>query len=226
MAGEFSHQEELARLEFLRSLNILDTDKEEAFDRIAEASADVCNTPMAIISLIDEGRQWMKSAKGLEIRETDRSVAFCNYTIRSRFPFIVEDAVTDPRLQNNPLVLGPPHLRFYAGFPLVFPQGFIAGSLAVMDVIPRQLNPAQINFLAILAQQAVALIEMRRQREELKRAVQERLDMHARLQLLDASIARISDTVMITESGTLEEPGPRIVFVNDAFETDDRLQQK
>jgi diguanylate cyclase (GGDEF)-like protein/PAS domain S-box-containing protein len=336
---------EKSRLNTLKSFHILDTPSEEVFDHFTQMAARICETPIAAITFVDERRQWFKSVVGLNLSETERSISFCTHAIRGKRPFIVPDALQNPLFADNPLVVGPPHLRFYAGMPLVSPDGFAIGAFAVMDKKPRNLTEIQIAALEMLAEQVMMHIELRHQRQELEQVVAERdrinaellrqtnhlreaqriaeigswewligtnhviwsdeiyrilginradfkesydlfmslvhpedrslvlntvepttegrepLDIEHRivrpngevrylheraemfvneegrrilagttqdvtaqrksqeqLHLLSTSIARMSDVVMITEAAPLDEPGPRIVFVNDAFE--------
>ncbi|MDF3035870.1 MAG: two-component hybrid sensor & regulator [Paucimonas sp.] len=337
--------DEQPRLSALKAYQILDTNREEIFDRIVEFAAKICETPIAIITFVDEQRQWFKASIGLDLPETERSISFCTHTIDREEPFIINDARADPRFHDNPLVQAPPHIAFYAGVPLKDRDGFSLGSLAVLDRVPRQLEGTQIATLQMLAEQLISILELRRQRIELehlsaqlddtnrqltkqtrhlhdaqriakigswelhcpterialsdeiyrlfnipnshdceslsaflqsvhhddRQGVREAIDEAARhgttlnmehrilrpdrgfsyvrirgeagfndageriisgtvqdisserqyqeqLLLLHECVARISDVVMITEAAPLEEPGPRIVFVNEAFE--------
>ncbi|MFS0753856.1 EAL domain-containing protein [Noviherbaspirillum sp. 1P10PC] len=166
-------QHERRRLEFLLSLDVLDTDPEEAFDRIAESAASLCNTPIAAITLLDERRQWFKSSVGLALKQTERSSAFCNHTIRGTQPFIVTNAADDPLFADNPLVTGSPGLRFYAGCPLISSNGYALGALAVMDTVPRTLDDIRIRMLRMLADQIMVLLELRQRNRELERTAAE-----------------------------------------------------
>lgn len=166
-------QHERRRLEFLLSLDVLDTDPEEEFDRITETAASLCGTPIAAITLLDEQRQWMKSSVGLDLKQTDRTIAFCDHTIRGTHPFVVENAASNPLFVNNPLVTGPPGLRFYAGCPLLSRNGYALGALAVMDTVPRTLDEAQLRMLRILADQVMVLLELRHRNRELERTAAE-----------------------------------------------------
>ena len=336
--------EERIRLEALKQFDILDTPPETVFDRFTQFAARLCETPIATITLIDERRQGFKSSVGLDVQETAREVAFCAHTIQRAEPFIVQDAKAHPLFHENPLVNGPPHLRFYAGIPLISTDGYALRALAVMDRAPRALNDTQISTLEMLAEQIIVHIELRRQRRDLEqvaaerdrmntelrrqaedlreaqriasigswkmhmptrkltcseeiyrifslhpkqgtedfsafmssvhrddreclenalqgvlrgeqsldiehrivrpggevRYVRERAELHKKtnghtlhgtvqditeqrksqeqLRLLDTCISRLNDIIMITEAATLDEPGPRIVFVNNAFE--------
>ncbi|HJV76253.1 MAG TPA: EAL domain-containing protein [Noviherbaspirillum sp.] len=168
------YRDELNRLDTLNYFEILDTPPEPVFDKLAQFAARICEVPIAAITLIDEHRQWFKSSVGLEVTETAREVAFCAHTIKGTHPFVVHDASKNPLFQHNPLVTGPPDLRFYTGIPLITSGGFALGALAVMDRVPRTLNDAQISTLEMLAEQIIVHIELRQQRKELERVAAER----------------------------------------------------
>ncbi len=156
-------QNETERLAALKSYDILGSAPEAAFDDLARLAANICAAPTALISLTDENRQWFKSRGNLEICEAARDIAFSAYTIRNPAEvLIVEDATKDPRFSNNPSVTGEPHVRFYAGAPLVSPDGFALGSLCVVDYKPRSISAEQIESLKMLARQVVAQMELRR----------------------------------------------------------------
>ena len=121
------------RIETLGQYGIMDTAAEPQFDDIVELAANICGTPMAIVSLLDEKRQWFKSRLGLDVSETPIEIAFCRTTIRENDVFVVQDAAADPAFAHNPLVTGPPYIRFYAGAPLQARNGCVLGSLAVLD---------------------------------------------------------------------------------------------
>ena len=152
---------ESARLEALHRSHILDTPEEPAFDDLARLAAYVCRTPIAVISLVDFTRQWFKSVVGLPYTESPRSTAFCAHTILGTDLFIVEEADVDERFNDHPWVVGPPALRFYAGAPLITPEGHAIGSLAVMDSVPRTLTPEQRAGMQTLAKQVMAQLELR-----------------------------------------------------------------
>jgi two-component system, sensor histidine kinase len=151
------------RLAVLRSLGVLDTPPEPNYDELTKLAAEICRVPMALISLVDTDRQWFKSRIGLEVPETSRASSFCAHAINQPNELlIVPDAHNDPRFSDNPLVLGEPHLRFYAGAPLVTHDGWALGTLCVLDHAPRELTPAQLEALAILRRHVVNAIELRR----------------------------------------------------------------
>lgn len=156
---------ERERLEKLHHYHILDSPPEPVFDNITRLASLICNTPMAIITLVDEKRQWFKSKLGMEVAETPREVAFCAYTIHGREVLVVNDALKDSRFAKNPLVVGPPNARFYAGAPLVAPGECVIGTLAVLDRVPRDITAEQRLSLQLLAEQVVSELEMRRRTE-------------------------------------------------------------
>jgi len=158
---------EKKRLEALRQYQILDTPPDKEFDQLADLASLICQTPISLISLVDEKRQWFKSRIGIDLQETNRDIAFCNYTIQDQGLFEVEDAQEDNRFKENPLVLTDPHIRFYAGYPLTDSNGQTLGALCVLDREPRKLNPYQQKALQILGNMAMGLISTYRQKQEL-----------------------------------------------------------
>ena len=168
-----------ARLAALRAHDVLDTAPELAFDDITLLAAEICGVPIAAVSLIDESRQWFKSIVGLDVRETSRDAAFCAHTILQAGLMMVPDAEADPRFADNPLVTGEPHIRFYAGTPLVTPDGHALGSLCVIDRVPRTLTPAQQAALAALGRQVAGQLALRRviaERDQAQGALREFAD--------------------------------------------------
>src|SRR5690606_2763594 len=119
---------ETARLAALHSYEVLDSLPEAAFDAITQQAAEICETPIAVLTLIDATRQWFKSVHGLSVRETPRDIAFCDHAIRGEELFVVGDAKSDPAFRSNPLVTGEPYIRFYAGMPLINADGAALGS--------------------------------------------------------------------------------------------------
>ena len=155
-------ENEAKRLAALREYRILDTAAEKAYDDITALAAYICEVPIAVISLVDESRQWFKSKHGLTEPETPRDVAFCAQAILHTEPTIVPDALKDTRFADSALVTGSPHIRFYAGFPLASPEGFALGMLCAIDRKPRRLSAEQHRAMQALARQVMALLELRR----------------------------------------------------------------
>lgn len=165
---------ESARLEELRRYQVLDTAPEDAFDDLTTLAANICKAPIALISLIDENRQWFKSRVGLDATETSRDIAFCAHAILQPDLFIVEDALADERFASNPLVKAEPKIRFYAGAPLITRHGYALGTLCVVDRVPRELSNEHKQALRVLRNHVVTQLELRRALGELKRANLER----------------------------------------------------
>ena len=153
---------EALRLAALRSYAILDTPPEGAFDDITKMAAMICQTPMALVSLIDSERQWFKSETGIGVSETPIGSAICAHAIRQTDLLVVPDTTKDVRFRDNPLVTGEPRLRFYAGAPLITREGHAIGTVCVLDRRPRLLNQDQLYALKALARQTMVQLELRR----------------------------------------------------------------
>ncbi|OKH28824.1 GAF domain-containing protein [Chroogloeocystis siderophila] len=199
---------EEARLKALYEYKILDTAPEQAFDDLTRLASQICETPIAAVSLVDSDRQWFKSKVGLDASETSREVAFCAHTILQSDLFVVPDAQQDMRFSNNPLVTSSPQIRFYAGAPLITSEDVAVGSLCAIDYKPRNLTPEQQEALEILGRQVVTQLNLRRNVAMLEEALRQREETEKALRaseeqyrsLLDLS----SETIAVHIEGKIE----------------------
>lgn len=163
---------ESKRLKVLWQYDVLDTVPEEVFDDLTDLAAHICEAPIALISLVDENRQWFKSRVGLTVKETSRDISFCAHAILQDGLFLISDATKDPRFKDNPIVIGPPRIRFYAGVPVKSPDGYALGTLCVLDKKPKRLRTEQKRALQVLARHVGTQLELRRHAKELAEARQ------------------------------------------------------
>ena len=176
----YAAQAERLRIDTLREYRILDTAPEPAFDRITKLVADLFEAPIALVSLVDEDRQWFKSAHGLDITETPRELSFCQYVLADGQPLVVTDVVGDDRFRDNPLVTGDPHIRFYAGMPLRAYNGAILGTLCVIDrkerSAPAEHELARLGDFAAIIMAEADLRRTAAERDEARRMLERALD--------------------------------------------------
>ena len=198
----------------LHSYQILDTHPEDAYDDIARLAAQLCGTAGAAVNFIDSARQWTKASVPAPIPAGPRADAFCSHVVDAAEPIVVENAAADPRFCDNPFVTGAAHVRFYAGVPVMSPEGVALGTVCVFDCEPRTLSPGQRTALGALARQVSVLLELRRQNRRLADECAERARAERALQESESRFRRLSaaavDGVVITERGF-------VVEVNDAF---------
>jgi GAF domain-containing protein len=207
-------EDEIERLAALASYAILDTAPEPAYDGLARLAAHLCQAPIALITLVDDRRQWFKARIGLDVVSTSRTDSFCAWTLDHDGVMSVDDTVLDPRFADNALVTGEPHIRFYAGAPLRSPDGFTLGALCVIDRRPRDgLTAAQADGLEVLAHQVVTELELRRALV----AAREAEDL-----LIAAD--HLKDDVVAMTGHELQTPITAIIGASDVLERDwDRL---
>ena len=184
-------ENEKKRLEVLWHYEVLDSMPEEVFDDLTELAATICEAPIALISLVDEKRQWFKSKIGISATETSRDVSFCSHAIMQEGLFIIPDATKDERFANNPLVTSDPHIRFYAGSPLITPDGYPLGTLCIIDKVPHTLREDQKRALRILSRVVMTQLELRHRSRELARAKEEHAKMSQAMEEFRAELTRV-----------------------------------
>lgn len=194
------HSRQAERLQALNALGILDTPREADFDEIVELASLVCGTPISVINLIDEHRQWFKAEVGLGVRETPLATSICSHVILEPGLTEVEDMLRDLRFADNPLCTGDPHLRFYAGAVLETAEGLPIGTLCVLDHQPRRLTDLQRRTLQVLAKQVMAQIRLRQEvqratymLQEVDHRVKNSLSIITSILSLQASVAKTPD---------------------------------
>ncbi len=170
------------RIQQLLRYRILDTEPETAYDDLAAIAAHICGTEISLVSFIDVSRQWLKSTIGIDVIETAREIAFCSHAILQPQVMVIPDTLADERFAHNPLTTGAPHIRFYAGAPLITAGGHALGTLCVIDREPKQLTAEQISALEALARQVVNQLETRLMLQKIQNEVAEREQTEAKLQ--------------------------------------------
>jgi PAS domain S-box-containing protein len=206
--------DEAERVRALHGHNVLDTLPEQAFDDLTALAAQICQVPIALISLVDTHRQWFKSKIGLLVDETPRDVAFCAHAVLQREVYMVNDTLVDERFATNPLVTDDPHIRFYAGAPLVDREGHALGTLCVIDRVPRELTPEQREALMILSRQVMSQIELRTGVAALEETIAERERVEARLRESEERYRYLVDNARDIIYRTDREG--RFIFFNEA----------
>ncbi len=174
MGAPMMSTNDAARVDALQKYAILDSAPEQAFDDLTLLASYICKTPIALISLVDEDRQWFKAKVGISATETSRDIAFCSTAIQQTEVFVVPDTLKDERFRTNPLVVSEPHIRFYAGAPLINEDGYALGTLCVIDRAPRNLADDQEAALKTLSRLVLMQMEFRRNLLLLKEALSDR----------------------------------------------------
>ena len=175
------------RLRLLTEYGIMDTERDPAFDALTMLAANILGVPMSFVAFLDDQRQWFKSTQNVPLTQTTLEDSFCQYVLEPRQPMTVHDATEDQRFRQNPYVLGAPHIRFYTGVPLKSPSGCVFGTICGLDDRPHEVSPKQVELLTVLADQAVALLELRRAKQQLM----------ARQQTVDALLRGMADGVVM-----------------------------
>lgn len=210
---------EITRLQALASYDILDTLPEEEYDAITQLAAQICQTPVSLISLVDDHRQWFKSVHGLPIRQTPRQQALCSYAIQNPDQVMeVPDTRTDARFLDNPLVIGDPHVIFYAGTPLIDSAGQALGTLCVIDHKPRKLTAEQVQTLKALGRQVVVQLQLHRNRGLLQRANEQLLILNEELQERSQTEQQLQQ-LLLQEKELNERKTQFVAIVSHEFRT-------
>jgi GAF domain-containing protein len=192
MGAPILSKNDAARVSALQKYAILDSEPEQAFDDLTLLASYVCKTPIALISLIDEDRQWFKSRIGISATETSRDIAFCSTAIQQPDVLVVPDTLQDERFRTNPLVVSEPNIRFYAGAPLINEDGYALGTLCVIDRAPRNLAAEQEAALKALSRLVLMQLEFRRNLILLKEALNDRTrEEHER----ERELKKVQDTL-------------------------------
>ncbi len=206
--------DESERLQELLNYQILDTPEEEDFNNLVDLAAQICGAEIALISLIDDHRQWFKAKHGLDVDETPKKLAFCAHAIHGDEIMEVENATEDERFHDNPIVVGPPHIRFYAGQPLCSANGYKFGTLCVIDRHPRHLTEVQRQALRVLAHQVERQLELRLRQRQLEESL---AVIEAQKQRLEA-LNRIKDQTLAVLSHDLRSPLAALETVLELFQ--------
>lgn len=205
--------DEAARLEALRQYQILDTEPEEAYDNIAQLAAYICGTPIVLVNFIDENRQWFKAKIGLDVSEMPRSVGLSYLCQERQDVVVISDTWTDERFAKNSVVMSYPYVRFYAGVPLITPNGDMVGTLCAIDQVPRKLSDKQVEALVALARQVISELELRRNLAEVSRVADELKRTEAKLAHSENILRTIIDSEpecvkLLAKDGTVLEMNP------------------
>jgi two-component system, cell cycle sensor histidine kinase and response regulator CckA len=190
--------------------DVLDTVPEEVFDDLTELAARICEAPIALISLIDEDRQWFKAKVGVTLNETSRDISFCSHAIKQHDLFIIPDATQDARFADNPLVTSDPKIRFYAGAPLITPDGYALGTLCVIDKVPRELRLEQKQALRVLARHVMTQLELRRHSQELAEAHKVKEATREELDKVQAENTKLKRELEKFKNGKAARKGPKV----------------
>ncbi len=183
------------RIQELLGYRVLDTSPETSYDDIAKLAAYICGTATSLVSLVDVSRQWFKSTVGLDATEMPRDLAFCAHAILKPEVLVIPDAHADERFASNPLVTGAPYIRFYAGAPLITSKGYAVGTLCVIDYVPKQLTPEQIQALEALARQVVSQLEMRLTVQRVEAEIAKNEEAKVALQQLNVRLEERTETI-------------------------------
>ncbi|MCC3305499.1 GAF domain-containing sensor histidine kinase [Sneathiella sp. HT1-7] len=212
-------KDEEERLERLREYNILDTAQEASFDSITRIISKSIGVPISLVSLVDEKRQWFKSHFGINVRETPRDMAICAHAIHSEDIMVVENTLEDERFFDNPLVTGPKNIRFYAGAPLITPDGFKIGTLCAIDRKPHKLNDDHKLLLRDLADIVIDEMELRKARQDvlknnetLNKKISELMDTQARLEIQGKELVKLAEKEAQLKSALSQE-----IAIKDRF---------